>query len=68
MTLSKKIAAWVVMTLLILPCLVIMNNTPELYYVNILGVGYLWLLAKVAPRVLPRWMLDYINSSDIKDI
>jgi hypothetical protein len=58
---SKKILAWVLMSILSLPCILIMNCNGDATYLNYIGIAYAYVLYKLAPIVLPKWMIDYFN-------
>lgn len=69
MTLTKKIIIWAIVTIVALPgLLMLLNGNEDTVYYNIIGLVYLWLASKVCKRVMPQWMIDYLDSKDeIKD-
>lgn len=62
MTITKKIIAWIVLTLLALPCLLALNGNMDAPHLNLIGIAYAVAIVKLAPKFLPKWIIDYYNS------
>lgn len=61
MILKRKIAAWIVATILSIPALMLFNDSEETVYINIIGFVYCWIIYKTARYFLPKWMYDYFT-------
>lgn len=62
MTLKRKIIAWAVATILILPAYMVFVS--EAIYINIIGMAYCWLMDKTCSHFLPAWMVEYFSADD----
>lgn len=61
MTLTKKIIFYLTLTVLSLPCIMIFNDAEEMWYINAFGIAYAYGMCKIAPHILPKWFIDYLN-------
>ncbi|WP_300804435.1 hypothetical protein [uncultured Duncaniella sp.] len=65
MTLSKKIAANIVIFLACIPCILIFNDGPSALP-NLIGIAYACLLYKYGNRIAPNFVIEYNKYMDEK--
>lgn len=66
MTLKKKIAAIILISIACIPCMAIFNDGPSALP-NIIGIIYLFLLYKYGKRIAPKCVKEYDEYLDEKD-
>lgn len=62
MTKTRKITAWVMMVAIMLPAFAIFNDNAEAFMWNVLGLVYVAAAIAYAPKILPRWVVEYFKS------
>lgn len=66
----KKIFAWIWLTIISCPALMVFNDNGDTWYINLFGILYCYLLYLNWERVTSKWMRDYwdrINEEADKD-
>jgi hypothetical protein len=61
MSTKKKIIAWTVVTLLAMPAFATLNLDVNHFFINVLGFAYAVGMFRLAPVILPQWMVDYFS-------
>lgn len=64
MSKSKKTLAWLVVAILAIPALAIFNDDETNFYLNFFGLAYAYFIVKLAPHILPMWMVEYLTPKD----
>ena len=65
MTLSKKIAANIIIFIECIPCILIFNDGPAVLP-NFIGLAYAYLLYKYGNRFAPKFVIEYNKYMDEK--
>lgn len=55
----KKIISWVWFCLLSLPAIMVFNDDYDMWYINLFGLLYCYLLYLNWDRLTTKWMRDY---------
>lgn len=55
----KKVISWVWFCLLSLPAIMVFNDDYEMWYINLFGLLYCYLLYLNWGRLTTKWMRDY---------
>lgn len=62
MTTARKILAWALIALIALPAFMVFNDNAETSYINLIGMAYVFLLARYGGRLLPQWVMECLKS------
>lgn len=65
MTLTKKIAADIIIFIACIPCILIFNDGPAVVP-NFIGLAYVYLLYKYGNRIAPKFVRKYNEYMDEK--
>lgn len=48
-----------------IPALMLLNDNADAWYLNLIGVAYIYAAVKVVQKIVPGWMVRYIE--DIRE-